>query len=95
MFIIAGGRRAGKTHKLIEMLREHPGMIMVAASSQIAAMTRKEYPDLAERIVGPTANLRGLDPTRPVVVDNADLLLGFLVQHYITGITATGKAETI
>ena len=70
-------------------------MILVAASSPIAAMTRKEYPDVAGRILGPDANLHGLDPTRQVVVDNADLFLGFQLQHSIAGITVTGRVENI
>ena len=94
--ILLGGRGSGKTHKIIEAMRADPNIILVCHSEIVANMRRKQYPDLAIRILAPNPeHLRGLDTSFRVVVDNAELLLAQVLGKPIYGATMTAIGSTL
>ena len=76
MKVRAGGRRAGKTYKVIEAMRTDPAIVMICFSHHSADMCKKEYPDVADRILPPVKeHLQGFHTKRKYILDNADILL--------------------
>ena len=103
MKVIARGRREGKTHALIEWVKEgeetdsYPGWsrVLLCHSLEEAQRIRTQY-DLDYRQVfavneWKTAHL-GHEPVE-VALDNADIILTSLLGQWITCIAVTGSAE--
>ncbi len=90
---IVGGRRSGKTYDSIQYLRTHSTALMVSATERIADFARQEYPDVANRIVGPH-KYHLLDHRGEIVVDNVELLLTEILGRVPAVITGTGVATT-
>ena len=103
MRVIARGRQAGKTHALIEWVKEgettdsYPGWsrILLCHSLEEAQRIRTQY-DLDYRQVFAVSEWKtarmGRKPVE-IVLDNADLVLASLLGQSPTRITITGSAE--
>ena len=69
-------------------LRENPNARLIAASRQIADMTRREYPEFRDRILDPDFEaFQTIDRSIEFVVDNAELLLASVLHRMPTIIT--------
>lgn len=93
MKVVIGGRRAGKTHAILEAMRIDPRIYMICYSQRAVDCLRKENPDLATRLLEPHREaLQGLDHNTNFIVDNAELLLAKLLGVPIVGVTMTAEA---
>jgi len=71
-------RQAGKTTRLIEWLRERPDRILITFSHAEENRLKREYEDVATRIVDwrsyQQRYMHG-SPMKEIAIDNADLIL--------------------
>ena len=96
MKLLVGGRRAGKTYKVIEAMRTDPAIVMICFSHQSADICKKEYPDVADRILPPVKeHLQGFHTKRKYILDNADILLENLLGTMLYGATMTAAVTEI
>lgn len=81
MKLVVLGRRAGKTHFLIQQLKAVPTSRLVVPWDQERDRLVVEYelkPDVASRIISmhdAPMSLQGRDPMDPVYVDNLDTMI--------------------
>lgn len=97
MIVVTGGRRSGKTTLLIEALREDPTTMLISPTHHMADLLRREYPDLARRIItaGRPEDLRGFNQDTKLLIDNVDMLLTALLGRHPYGGTATGQSHNL
>lgn len=94
--VVVGGRREGKTTRLIALLYENPNAVFLSSHHDEARDLKQQYPDLADRILVAKENvLRGID--REAYVDNAEWVLRqFLgARNGVRVVSFTGHAEKV
>lgn len=79
MRVLVTGRQAGKTTRIITMLRANPEAVLVVATAMRADTLRKEHPNLANQIVSCNTNLRGRKFSK-MYVDDVDQVLANLLR---------------
>lgn len=92
MKILVAGRQAGKTTRLIEMLKNDPYAFMVVFSYSEKSRLSLLYPELREQIVTAGTDLRGRQVSK-VYIDNLEMVLA--QQFGITPSLVTADVEVI
>lgn len=92
MKILVAGRQAGKTTRLIEILKNDPYAFMVVFSYGEKSRLSLLYPELREQIVTAGTDLRGRQVSK-VYIDNLEMVLA--QQFGITPSLVTADVEVI
>ena len=95
MQVIVGGRRSGKTHKLVEWLKEDPDRVLICHSASEAERLTRDYGIHPRQIMSISAwSSRGLSgmsrPSTKIAVDNLDLVLPILLGVNVEMVALTG-----
>jgi hypothetical protein len=95
------GRQTGKTHEMIQWLRQHPDGVVLVHSQQAADQFKKQFEDTVRTRFPDTATVipagdakdyfKGqAESLRPVALDNLDLAMREVFGRELDQVTATG-----
>lgn len=91
--IVTGGRRSGKTMRMLFWMQDNPGSVMVVYSEDERSRILSENPWLeSRRLLTPDSaqRLRGLDHPR-IGIDNLDMILSSMFGPRIEKATMTDE----
>lgn len=92
MRVMVAARQAGKTTRIVEILKADPNGALITHSVLRADQLRREHPELADQIYPVRQEIRGHNFSN-LYVDDIDLVLAALLDKPVTFGTMTAAME--